>query len=218
MRAPSDDLWDVLATARTIRRFTDEPVDDLTLSRCLQAAAWAPSGANAQGWRFIVLRSPEQRAVVAEAAARALATVIETREPAGPARDAKVAALRQAARSTETLGTMRDGLLMMARQVAGNEVAVLTGLHDRVDTGVESYRHRLAMEPLLKLDLEPALDFLDGAAEQANATRKRNEAWRAATEARLKAQLTAAARAEGRSEATEALSDRVAAALGKNDK
>ena len=39
MRAPSDDLWDVLATARTIRRFTDEPVDDLTLSRCLQATA-----------------------------------------------------------------------------------------------------------------------------------------------------------------------------------
>ena len=74
MRAPSDDLWDVLATARTIRRFTDEPVDDLTLSRCLQAAAWAPSGANAQGWRFIVLRSPEQRAVVAEAAAPAVPT------------------------------------------------------------------------------------------------------------------------------------------------
>lgn len=31
MRAPSDDLWDVLATARTIRRFTDDPVDDLNL-------------------------------------------------------------------------------------------------------------------------------------------------------------------------------------------
>ena len=76
MRAASTDFWDVMSTARTIRRFTDEPVDDLTLSRCLQAATWAPSGANAQGWRFIVLRSTEQRAVVAEAAARAL-TVIE---------------------------------------------------------------------------------------------------------------------------------------------
>lgn len=75
MRAPSNDLWDVLSTARTIRRFTDEPVDDLTLSRCLRAATWAPSGANAQGWRFIVLRSPEQRAVVAQAAARALAVI-----------------------------------------------------------------------------------------------------------------------------------------------
>ena len=58
-----------------IRRFTDEPVDDATLARCLEAATWAPSGANAQAWRFIVLRSPELRAVVAEAAAQALAVI-----------------------------------------------------------------------------------------------------------------------------------------------
>ncbi len=64
-----------MSTARTIRRFTSEPVDDATLSRCLQAATWAPSGANAQGWRFVVLRSPEQRAVVAAAAARALEVI-----------------------------------------------------------------------------------------------------------------------------------------------
>lgn len=71
-----DDVWGVMSTARTIRRFTDQPVDDATLTRCLDAARWAPSGANAQGWRFIVLRSPEMRAVVAKAAAQAL-TVIE---------------------------------------------------------------------------------------------------------------------------------------------
>lgn len=76
MGEPSTDIWTVLSTARTIRRFSDEPVDDATLARCLQAATWAPSGANAQAWHYIVLRSPEQRAVVAEAAARSL-TVIE---------------------------------------------------------------------------------------------------------------------------------------------
>ena len=72
---PSADVWEVLATARTIRRFTDEPVGDAVLARCLEAATWAPSGANAQGWRFVVLRSPEQRAVVAEAAAHALQVI-----------------------------------------------------------------------------------------------------------------------------------------------
>ena len=36
---------------------------------------WAPSGANAQGWRFVVLRSPELRAVVAKAAAHALEVI-----------------------------------------------------------------------------------------------------------------------------------------------
>lgn len=71
-RGASGDVWEVMSTARTIRRFTDEPVDDATLMRCLEAATWAPSGANAQGWRFVVLRSPEQRAVVAKAAAQAL--------------------------------------------------------------------------------------------------------------------------------------------------
>jgi nitroreductase len=75
MSEPTTDVWSVMSTARTIRRFTDEPVSDATLARCLQAATWAPSGANAQGWRFIVLRSPEQRAVVAEAAAQALKVI-----------------------------------------------------------------------------------------------------------------------------------------------
>jgi len=72
---PTDDVWEVLSTARTIRRFTDEPVDDEVLGRCLQAATWAPSGANAQCWRFVVLRSPELRAVVAEAAALSLQVI-----------------------------------------------------------------------------------------------------------------------------------------------
>ena len=46
----TDDVWDALSTARTLRRFTDEPVDDATLNRCLQAATWAPNGANVQAW------------------------------------------------------------------------------------------------------------------------------------------------------------------------
>lgn len=75
MRAPTDDIWEVMSTARTIRRFTAEPVDDVTLARCLRAATWGPSGANAQGWRFVVLRSPQQRAVVARAAAQALQVI-----------------------------------------------------------------------------------------------------------------------------------------------
>lgn len=75
MAQATADVWEVMSTARTIRRFTDEPVDDATLARCLGAARWAPSGANAQGWRFVVLRSPEQRAVVAKAAVQALEVI-----------------------------------------------------------------------------------------------------------------------------------------------
>ena len=77
MAAPTidTDVWAVMSTARTIRRFTGEPVDDAVLARCLEAATWAPSGANAQAWRFVVLRSPEVRAVVARAAAQALEVI-----------------------------------------------------------------------------------------------------------------------------------------------
>jgi nitroreductase len=75
MTGLTNDVWDVMSTARTIRRFTDEPVDDAILAQCLQAATWAPSGANAQRWRFIVLQSAEMRAVVATAAARALEVI-----------------------------------------------------------------------------------------------------------------------------------------------
>lgn len=73
--AATNDVWEVLSTARTIRRFTDDPVDDHALRRCLEAATWAPNGANGQAWRFVVLRSPEQRAAVAEAARRALEVI-----------------------------------------------------------------------------------------------------------------------------------------------
>lgn len=75
MPEPISDVWTVMSTARAIRRFTDEPVDDATLARCLRAATWAPSGANAQAWRFVALRSPEARAAVAEAAAQALEVI-----------------------------------------------------------------------------------------------------------------------------------------------
>lgn len=71
----TNDVWEVLSTARSMRRFTDDPVDDETLNRCLEAATWAPNGANAQLWRFIVLSAPEQRAAVAQAAQIALGTI-----------------------------------------------------------------------------------------------------------------------------------------------
>src|SRR6201995_2312236 len=75
MSGATSDVWEAMSTARTIRRFTGEPVHDATLERCLQAPMWAPSGGNPQARRFVVLRSPEQRAVVAKAAPRALEVI-----------------------------------------------------------------------------------------------------------------------------------------------
>ena len=100
MTGASSDVWEVMSTARTIRRFTDQPVDDATLARCLEAARWAPSGANAQGWRFVVLRSPEQRAVVAKAAAHALEVIEPVYGMSRPADDDNSRRARTTARPT----------------------------------------------------------------------------------------------------------------------
>ncbi len=47
---------ELLATTRTIRRYTEEPIDEGDLTSILWAASRAPSGSNRQPFRFIVLR------------------------------------------------------------------------------------------------------------------------------------------------------------------
>jgi len=66
----SADVWTVMSSASAVRRYRAESVDDETLDRCLRAASWAPSGANQQPWRFVVLRSDDARAIVTDAAHR----------------------------------------------------------------------------------------------------------------------------------------------------
>src|SRR5262249_27106934 len=75
MSEPTDDLWEAMSTARAIRRFRADPVDDAILWRCLGAATWAPSGGNRQPWRFVVMTSPASRRALAEGAAHPLAGV-----------------------------------------------------------------------------------------------------------------------------------------------
>lgn len=64
------DLLDGIATTRSIRRYTDQPVTDAQLATILWAASRAPSGSNRQPFRFVVLRDGP-RALVAR---RLLAT------------------------------------------------------------------------------------------------------------------------------------------------
>ena len=55
-----------MRTTFSCREFTDEPVPDAALVRILDAARFAPSGGNRQGWRVIVVRDPAVRAQLAE--------------------------------------------------------------------------------------------------------------------------------------------------------
>ena len=68
------DVYEAMQTARAIRRYRDEPVDDAVLRRCIEAATWAPSGGNSQPWRFVVVRDNDPvRKVLGETYRRAWA-------------------------------------------------------------------------------------------------------------------------------------------------
>ena len=51
----------VIQDRRSIRNFTDEPVSDQDLDLLMEAARQAPSGENAQPWRFIIVKSEAMR-------------------------------------------------------------------------------------------------------------------------------------------------------------
>jgi len=52
----ADAAMKVIQDRRSIRSFTDEPVSDKDLDLLMEAARQAPSGENAQPWRFILVK------------------------------------------------------------------------------------------------------------------------------------------------------------------
>lgn len=67
MSAPLVGFQEVLASRRSIRRFTPDPVDQRAVLRILRAGSRAPSAHNRQPWRWVVLKPGEARQRLAEA-------------------------------------------------------------------------------------------------------------------------------------------------------
>ncbi len=57
-----------MARRRTIRDFPDRPIPDGVIESAITAAATAPSGANLQPWRFVVVTDPAVKRRLREAA------------------------------------------------------------------------------------------------------------------------------------------------------
>jgi nitroreductase len=62
------DTFDAILKRRSIRKFKSDPVAPELITRCLEAARLAPSAANCQPWKFLVVRSVEKRQQVMDAA------------------------------------------------------------------------------------------------------------------------------------------------------
>jgi nitroreductase len=59
------EIQDIIFSRRSVRKYRPDPVDDDLLARVLEAARWAPSWANTQCWRFIVVRDPQVKDALA---------------------------------------------------------------------------------------------------------------------------------------------------------
>lgn len=116
------ELVDALMTTRAMRRFTDEPVDDAQIQRCLTAAVQAPSGGNIQPYQFVVVTGAERKARLGAIYLRAweryapavAALTPPARDEAAAARHARnVAASDELARSLATVPVIV--LVLMAK-------------------------------------------------------------------------------------------------------
>ncbi|MCP2335594.1 nitroreductase family protein [Actinomadura rupiterrae] len=59
---------DTMTLRRTVRDFAPDPVPREVVDHALRAAATAPSGANVQPWRFVVITDPDRKRRLREAA------------------------------------------------------------------------------------------------------------------------------------------------------
>lgn len=62
----SDIVLGIIKTRRSVRHFNREKIPDGCMEQILEGGRWAPSGANAQPWRFIVVTRRDTLAAIAE--------------------------------------------------------------------------------------------------------------------------------------------------------
>lgn len=70
-----------MVSRRTVREYSNEPVSDEIIDRALAVAGSAPSGANQQPWRFVVVREPEIKRRIRKAAEQEEHEFYERRAP-----------------------------------------------------------------------------------------------------------------------------------------
>ena len=62
------EVIEVIRNRRSVRSYTNKPVEREKIERMLEAARLAPSASNRQEWRFVVITDPQRRAALAKAA------------------------------------------------------------------------------------------------------------------------------------------------------
>ena len=69
------DLLELIKKRQSVRAYTNTPVEQEKIERCIEAARIAPSACNAQPWKFVIVNkadNPELHSEIAKAAASAV--------------------------------------------------------------------------------------------------------------------------------------------------
>ena len=99
MSTPFDIFFRLVQGRRSVREFTQAPVDDEAIVRLLQTACQAPSAHNRQPWRFVVVRGAERKAALANVMAERLR--MERTADGDPAAEIEADAARARRRLTQ---------------------------------------------------------------------------------------------------------------------
>jgi len=77
------DLFEIMATTRSMRRLKPDPVPAALIRKILEAGVSAPSGGNMQRWRFLVVRDAKVKQTIGAYYKRAWDEVVAPRYGAG---------------------------------------------------------------------------------------------------------------------------------------
>ena len=139
------DLWEAIKERRSIRRYVQgRDVPPETVEQLLQAAIAAPSAGNRQPWHFVVVRDPETKRGLAEAAygqrfvAQAPVVIVVCADPAQ-------SASRYGQRGSELV--LLD-CRALAGEFRGHDVSGTVGLHRRAWHDSGGGRHYPGISPI----------------------------------------------------------------------
>jgi nitroreductase len=83
MPEQNPDLFEIIATTRSMRRLKPDPVPDALIRKIVEAGVAAPSGGNMQRWRFLVVKDPKVKQAVGAYYKRAWDEVVSPRYRSG---------------------------------------------------------------------------------------------------------------------------------------
>ncbi len=123
---------ELLTTTRSVRRRLDfqRPVELSLIRECLELALQAPSGANAQGWHFVVVTDAHKKQALGDLYRRAWAIYLQLPMNQAPRLPRDHAALA-------TLGRIRDSANYLAEHVHEAPVMLIPCVKGRVEQAPE---------------------------------------------------------------------------------